>query len=238
MKDYNNQRAKSITGNTARSMNSVEFLKSNISMISKVLSKYDDTTEISELSINDAEKTADIFECSAMTLRKFREYPVELVRNEENNVNSVAYKGYNAELEFDGKTMRLFLPNLFNHSKNKQIYICDYIRLLFNEYKSKNGAGCFWHTIMPPYIFVVRRYVRTKNTMLTDNDNFASCNELNAVINTIAAEFLVSDDWKNMDWFSINTKSVAKCHNNEFGTEIIMFEKTKENLLQHIDDLL
>ena len=238
MKTMNNQIPYECRLNISTDFQNTSSLKNYINKMNRIIDKYSDDTEISMIEDKDISKLIEISEKQAITLRSIKidsfnknKLSVKIDPNDINTDSTV-------KLSIEDNSLRLFLPYLFNTAKSKSSYISDYVKMAFSKYKYENNIRSLWHRFIPPYVFVVKRHVKSRNVFISDNDNFASCNELNVILNTIATEFLLADDWKNMEYFLLNTSVRVGPVEGQFGTEIILFEKTKDNLVSHIEDLM
>lgn len=216
----------------------VDFLSKQISRQQKILNKYDNNSLISEIKPDDLVNLVSCAEESAIAMRCEGEGPIERTKNDENDELKYSIGEFPVTVSVENGTIRLFLPYLFHSSRSRYYPICDYVRCELDRFINKNGAGVFWGIIKPPLCVIAKRYVKSKKARMTDNDNFAACSELNAVINTVILEIMARDDWRAMDFYSVFTTSSARENNPVVGTELIFFEKSKENILRFINDLV
>ena len=224
--------------NTDNKSQTVSSVKSDIKKMEKIISRYDDNEMCSAIENSDLSKLIEYYEKNAVLMRSVIIDRFSTIDNDAKKVLQELSTENAVKLSIENETLRIFLPNLFNTSKARSSYVSDYVKMAFSNYKYENNIRTLWHRFIPPYVFIVKRHVKDRNVFLSDNDNFAACSELNVILNTIASEFLLADDWKNMEYFLLNTSVRVGEKNSCFGTEIILFEKTKENLLRHIDDFL
>lgn len=216
----------------------VDFLSRQISRQHKILSKYDGNSLISEIKPDDLVNLLSGAEESAIAMRCEGNSPAEKAKTGENADTSYSISEYPVSVSIEDGVIRLFLPYLFHSNRSRYYPICDYVRYELDRIVNEKGAGILWGIVKPPLCVIAKRYVKSKRARMTDNDNFAACSELNAVINTVILEIMARDDWKAMDFYSVFTTSSA-CENNPVtGTELIFFEKKKENILKFIDDLV